>query len=299
MTDALGTDLSKWQDDNSTPQMVDFSKMVAGGVSFTAVKTSQGTWADPDYALNWIHARQAALPRFGYHYLDWRYGPATQGKFFAGMLKADHGEISPVADYEMRSYNPGRARALANLKIFIDAAEQGLGRELMIYTSPSFWREFGSPDDPFFAARKLWIANYDVSKPDIPLPWTRWTFWQFTDLGDGLALGAESKELDMNWFNGTVEEMRTLFNIAPPQPASIPVPLPEPAPAGLVLTVSAEALNLRDGPGTNFRDKGDLHKGEKFIVTGIAGSQAWAFGHTVDGREGWAAVQINSTRYMV
>ena len=296
MSNAQGTDVSKWQNDISTPQVIDFAKMVAGDIVFTGIKVSQGNWADRDYSLNWENAHKASLPRLGYHYLDWRYGPTAQGHFFAGMLKNDGGEILPVADYEMRMYNPGRYLARTNLKTFVNTVEQDLGREVMIYTSPSFWKEFGSPDDPFFAARKLWIANYYVNAPVIPAPWTRWTFWQYTDLGDGLSLGAESKELDMNWYNGTKEALYAEFNIAL---EAIPVPEPEPIPAGCIMTVSVETLNLRAGPNTTFPDIGDLHKGDQFIVDSVAGANAWAHGKTLDGREGWAAVQINSTRYMV
>lgn len=296
MTNAQGTDVSKWQNNVSTPQVIDFTKMAAAGISFVGIKGSQGTWADRDYLLNWENARRERLARLCFHYLDWRYGPTAQGHFFAGLLKQDSGEISPVADYEMRSYNPGRYLARTALKTFINTVEQDLGREVMIYTSPSFWTEFGSPDDPFFAARKLWIAHYYLAKPTIPAPWTHWTFWQYTDLGPGIALGAESKELDMNWYNGTKEALYADFGIQP----STPAPVPEPAPAGMVLTVSSVTLNLRSSPVVlDTNDIGDLHRGDKFMVDAIAGTNAWAHGKTEDGREGWAAVQINSTRYMV
>jgi hypothetical protein len=48
-------------------------------------------------------------------------------------------------------------------------------------------------------------------------PWKRlrkkWTFWQYSATGDGLAFGAESKAIDLNVFNGTLEELRKFAGI--------------------------------------------------------------------------------------
>ncbi len=49
-------------------------------------------------------------------------------------------------------------------------------------------------------------------------PWASWTFWQWTDKGDGLAFGMESKGLDMNWFNGTEQELRKWAGVEPGPP---------------------------------------------------------------------------------
>ena len=78
----------------------------------------------------------------------------------------------------------------------------------MIYTSPGFWSSYGkiknsTQYDAKWSYFPLWIAHYTkAEKPTVPPPWSDWTFWQYTATGDGLAYGAESKGLDMNWFNG-------------------------------------------------------------------------------------------------
>lgn len=42
--------------------------------------------------------------------------------------------------------------------------------------------------------------------PLIPPIWQDWTYWQFTDDGDGTLFGVESREIDLNYFNGSEAE---------------------------------------------------------------------------------------------
>ena len=59
----LGIDCSKWKDDNSTPQQMDFFKAKAEGASFVFIKASQSTWLDSDFIYNWQAAKDAGLMR--------------------------------------------------------------------------------------------------------------------------------------------------------------------------------------------------------------------------------------------
>jgi len=87
----------------------------------------------------------------------------------------------------------------------------------MIYTAPYYWREFGS-DNPWWARFPLWIANYYVVKPVIPLPWTSWVLWQYTPKGDGALYGAESLNIDLDRFYGTPEQFKQFCGgvVSPP-----------------------------------------------------------------------------------
>ena len=40
-----------------------------------------------------------------------------------------------------------------------------------------------------------------------------WTFWQYTNVGDGPAFGAESKGIDVNLFNGSYEDLKKFAGI--------------------------------------------------------------------------------------
>src|SRR5207302_821092 len=54
---------------------------------------------------------------------------------------------------------------------------------------------------------KLWIANYHVPQPTVPLPWDRWTFWQFAP--DGRCKGVNG-DCDLNVFSGTMDELKSM-----------------------------------------------------------------------------------------
>ena len=216
MTNAQGLDISVWNDDNSTPQMFTPEKAYAAGARFVFVKASEGVFIDPDYLANWTRCR-GKLYRGAYHFFTWKADAVAQARFFAGVLQAGPGELPPVVDYESRTGVPDRVTAVSRLEQFVSEFERITGRQLMVYTSPSFWREFGSTA-AHWAARPLWIANYQVSKPTVPAPWANWDFWQYTDKGDGLAYGAESKNIDMNWYNGSLEEMLERFDVASLEP---------------------------------------------------------------------------------
>jgi len=79
----------------------------------------------------------------------------------------------------------------------------------------------------------LWIAHYKVDTlgPEVGyqyftkagLPKGGFRFWQYTDRGDGIAWGCQSKQIDLDYWNGTLTE---LYDYAgqltpPPPPATI------------------------------------------------------------------------------
>jgi lysozyme len=202
----LGIDCSKWQDDNSTPQQMDFFKARAEGASFVFIKASQSTWLDSDFIYNWQAAKDAGLMRGAYHFLDWTRSASEQARFFCGLLKADAGELPPVVDYECRLNAPNKLLASRALLTMLETVEKATGRAPILYTSPGYWLEFGTAAMDW-VRHPLWIANYGVQKPTVPRPWLYWTFWQYTDKGDGKKFGAESAGLDMNWYNGSIEEL--------------------------------------------------------------------------------------------
>jgi GH25 family lysozyme M1 (1,4-beta-N-acetylmuramidase)/uncharacterized protein YraI len=239
--------------------MVDFDKMVAAGMKFIIIKASQQT-ADPDFVENWKRSRAAGLIRGAYHYLDWRKSEMEQAKLFVDLLRADPGELPPSCDFEMDLNNPGRAVASGKLHNFLTYVEQELGVVPMIYCGPYFWMDYGGSNKEW-ARYALWLAHYrpiaygKPAGPIVPLPWKTYTFWQYDDLGDGLRLGAESKELDVNVFNGDeaafeafVKSVRSGSGYQTPETPAEPKPE---EPKGLAYVVDIPGLNVRSGPSTN------------------------------------------------
>ena len=61
----------------------------------------------------------------------------------------------------------------------------------------------------------LWVAQYTAAAcPDIPLPWTRWAFWQHTATGS--VTGVPGATLDLDTFDGTLEDLQAFVAAAPP-----------------------------------------------------------------------------------
>jgi len=54
---------------------------------------------------------------------------------------------------------------------------------------------------------ELWVAHWRADAPLLPTPWGDWLFWQY----DVAAVPFWPRRLDMNWFNGTVEELAGRF----------------------------------------------------------------------------------------
>ncbi len=184
-----GMDVSAWQG------TVNWAKAAKNGVRFAYIKVSQRLYPDKLFYQNWPNAKAAGLLRGGYHYLVWDRDPLEQADAFCALLKSDPGELPPAADFEERSGVPSNASE--QLKRFLTAVEYHLGRRTAIYTSPDFWKNHGSTD-PFWAEYSLWIANYQVNQPIIPIPWKEYSFWQHTNSGDGAFYGCASRGVDMN-----------------------------------------------------------------------------------------------------
>jgi lysozyme len=223
----IGNDVSIWQDVDSTPQMVDFSKMLAAGSRFVFVKASQWARLDGDFVFNWANAKRAGILRGAYHFIDPTYPPTgvhvnewarTQARFFWGALANDPGELPAVVDCE-KAGALTRAQYQEFLKAFI--GEWNVitrKRKLIIYTSAGFWASYGSTE-VFWAGFDLWLAQYTLAaSPALPKPWTRWVFWQYSAVGPGPTYGAESKGIDMNRFNGSEAELYAYAGATPPEP---------------------------------------------------------------------------------
>jgi len=212
----LGIDISVWDDENSTPQMFNFNKAKQEGATFVYIKASQSTWIDQDYVLNWDFARRSGLPYGAYHYLTWDADPVRQMDFFWGLLKKNPGTLPIVIDYECRTAVPIRQVAVNALKAACEHLKYLSGKPPMIYTGPGYWNEFGTTD-VYWKQYPLWEANYGRVTPTVMAPWNTWLFWQWTDKMDGIKFGGEAKELDGNYFNGTLEDLGKLVGAPIPE----------------------------------------------------------------------------------
>ncbi len=84
-----GFDVSLYQDDNATPQGIDFVKMKNWGADFVIIRAGQNNWIDPDFARNWLEAKAAGIPRGAYWFYDPRRDPVSQAAAFCNLVASD------------------------------------------------------------------------------------------------------------------------------------------------------------------------------------------------------------------
>lgn len=213
MTYATGCDISHWQDKPSTPERVDFNVMRGAGVSFVFLKASQSTWTDSTFGYHWKTSKEAGLLRGAYHFLVFTGSAKAQARHFFSLLEDDPGELPMVCDYEW--WTPLPANSDDWLWSFLCTLESLSGKVPMIYSGAYFLEAHGV-NEHGWTKYPLWVASYsnqaymekNVTKRT---PWDTWDFWQYTDKGDGLAHGVESYGIDMNYYNGTEEELRAKY----------------------------------------------------------------------------------------
>lgn len=98
----------------------------------------------------------------------------------------------------------------------------------LIYTRQTFWDSYVLPD-PMWATLKLWAGRYNLTLTSpwsdgkyVFRDWKNWKFWQFTDKAVATEYGfpggpVYSATLDLDYYNGTIEEFRAEYNILTPQ----------------------------------------------------------------------------------
>jgi len=243
MTHTLGIDISVWQDSNSTSQTPDFNKAKANGARFAFIRASQDVYPDPDFRVNWANAKAAGLPRGAYHMFDMRPGTQSaknQAEYFCSLLTSDPGELPPVFDFERPNANypelPPRARSLELINEFSEVVKSRTGRYPIIYTNWSTLQYTLQPIPDWLKGRGLWLAGYpyinagetvvQAGERALKAGWYDsqrhfgwpWTFWQFSDRGNGPAFGMESQQIDLDFFRGDEADLHAYCGVTVAEP---------------------------------------------------------------------------------
>jgi lysozyme len=187
--------------------LVNWTKVKQSGQYFAFAKASEGlTWKDPKFADNLQRARDAALPIGAYHFYRPSLSGQEQARNFLDAYAPQAGDLLPVCDLE--DFDGGDPREFVNeVRGWVDTVSGAIGGDKpIIYTSASFWRKIGNPDD--FRDHPLWVAHYGVSAPALPRPWTAWTVWQHSDSG---VVSGVTGNCDVNWFAGAADELSRIL----------------------------------------------------------------------------------------
>jgi GH25 family lysozyme M1 (1,4-beta-N-acetylmuramidase) len=280
------------------------------------IRAGQNLWVDDQFERNYLEAKKCGMKVGVYWFFDGRASPSDQAKLLVTLLLGKKLELEVYIDWE-RNYggqHEGLARVVAMMEMVENAGLdiKGVG----LYTGYYFFRANSNPSAnasqyAYLKRHPLWLAWY-TSNPSnvlIPAPWTDLNFWQFgTPVVDW---GQATKELDMNWYNGTKQDFESQYGEGePPMPIdhvelrpntssnrSIrrPVAYPQtPHIVGSSFGTLFANTSINTGPNDNYVYTSDV------IYNGIrqahAGDKWWKV--TVGGDVGWVAEVHKGVRYL-
>lgn len=229
MTDrALGFDVSFYQDNDETPQKIDFQKMRRNGADFVILRAGQNWWIDEDF-IDYANdsSKVQGLLRGSYWFYDARNYVQKQCELYWELIDNFAFDLPPVMDFESASVKYisrplwSRNYFLSLIGGFLNTMDGLSGVQTMFYTNPG-WLRYLSPLPDWLKERPFWVAYYGPEsylKPESGLfGMPKWDFWQQTAKGDGAKFGVESKSIDQNVFNGTRAELLKRLKVEPEEP---------------------------------------------------------------------------------
>ena len=197
---------------------VDWSVAKAAGIDFAFIRVTDGTqYQDPKFAEFWAGARTAGVIRGAYQFFRPAEDPIAQADLMLSLMgPLQVGDLPPVLDVEV-SGGLSTTDVAANIHAWVDHVTTVIGRAPIIYAGLYSWPEYTGGAD--LTSSPLWLAQYTTAAcPDIPAPWTQWMFWQHSDTGT--VDGVVSDQLDLNVFNGTLEQLQA-FTVGGAAPCGV------------------------------------------------------------------------------
>lgn len=217
-----GIDISSW-DGN-----VELQKTKEYGAAFVFIKAMDGTVHSKFFPENRERAVAAKLfhAPYAWLYRDANVSCVAQARAYSELIKKYPSDLPPAIDFEWtrwlgKASNP----TYKDLDLWVTEFLRLGNRKPLLYTAAGFADAYGripvSLKDKF---EGLWVANFGVKNPQLPLGFTTYLFHQQTDLGDAMTIAPNDRrkmELDINYFNGDVAALEKLAgkSFTPPPPA--------------------------------------------------------------------------------
>ncbi|MFD5729930.1 GH25 family lysozyme [Streptomyces sp. NPDC058368] len=206
-----GIDVSSWQGG------INWSSVRGAGIEFAWMKATEGlTYKDPTFSANYLNAYNAGVIRGAYHYARPDVsGGAAQADFFAsngGAWSRDNLTLPGVLDIEGTCYGYSQASMQQWILDFYNQYKARTGRDVVIYTSPSWWNTCTGGWSGMSARSPLWVANWTTGTPSIPSGFPFYTVWQYTSTG---SVSGVSGNVDRDRFGGDRSRLLALANNTP------------------------------------------------------------------------------------
>jgi lysozyme len=201
--DVRGVDVSAYQGQIDWPVLADQD------LDFAFIKATEGSsHVDERFAASWADAQETDLLVGAYHFLSFESPGESQAAHVIEQVPATPGALPPVVDVEyygdFAADPPSVDELRGILDPMLDALEEHYGVPPIIYTTQEVRSRYLGEDHDRYP---LWIRSVALA-PEVPR--RDWEFWQYSDRDvlDGYA--GEETHIDMNVFDGSLEDLRAM-----------------------------------------------------------------------------------------
>ncbi len=204
MSRAHGIDISKYQtafDASVNPE----------DIHFVVVRATYGIFTDRLYD-ELVEQIQPVPVRGAYHYFRSNLHWQQQADHFLSVVKDKRFHFYAL-DIE-NAYNEPSGKFARGAESWLKYVAEKTGQPVVLYTNPTIYKTWLKPYGDWMTNWPLWLAQYyfepDRNKqPALPEGVTDWIMWQYSADGNnmGSAYGVQSRHIDLDVFNGTVEDL--------------------------------------------------------------------------------------------
>jgi lysozyme len=210
----IGREVSKYQypitgiDISKHSGKIDWKKVGSHNLDFVYIKATEGeSYVDPRFTEYVKGARSQDMTIGFYHFFRFNKNGEAQASNFMNRVGNYKNTLPPVLDVE--EWGNTRSKRTTNevkaeIKSFLKAVEDQIGRKMIIYTNESSYRRFIEGE---FPNNPIWICTFR-KEPKLPDRDT-WLLWQHAH--DGQLDGIEGF-IDLNTFNGSKRQWQNYIS---------------------------------------------------------------------------------------
>ena len=311
MTDrVLGTDTSHWSGS------INFDTMYNAGAKYWITKATDaykitGKQYEDSKFMEFSKAafEQGKILAGCYHWLQLSVDPVIAADYYLERYNRFPFDFPPIMDFEERYViDTGKFSDYAwRAQMWLEHLEHKTGRLPIIYTAKWFTDYFQPQHLSWMKKYPLWVADYTrvsntLGRPTyMPKPWEKQIMWQFSadKNGRGREFGVDAGDIDLNWFEGSYDDLQNFLGILQPEPEpTSPAEPVTPPPTGVILPKLKviRNLNIRSEPSTSASIVGLHATGDTLDVLEIKPINTVSV--WVRDELGWSAVVHYGVRYM-
>ncbi|MEV6308377.1 GH25 family lysozyme [Streptomyces sp. NPDC051840] len=211
-TQLPGIDVSHYQGS------INWASVKSAGIKFAYIKATESTtYTDPQFSTNYTNAHTRQVIRGAYHFARPNLsGGAAQANYFVahgGAWSKDNLTLPGMLDLEAGCYGLSTSAMRTWITDFYNTYKAKTTRDVVIYTSPSWWNTCTGNWGGMSAKSPLFVAHWTTAaSPSIPAGFPYWTFWQYSSTG---SVSGISGAVDRDRFSGTEARLLALANNTP------------------------------------------------------------------------------------